>query len=159
MTEKSYIQMLEESLYKKRDILRNLQVLCHEQGEILLDEKAEADAFEKNVEQKAALIERLEKLDQGFEQVFSRVEEELQSNKELYKENILHMQECIREITERSANLQMLERQNKELAQKKFASVRSQARELRQNGKAVSSYYQSMMKAKHDDPIFMDSKK
>ena len=98
MTEKSYIQMLEESLYKKRDILRNLQVLCHEQEEILLDEKAEADAFEKNVEQKAALIERLEKLDQGFEQVFSRVEEELQSNKELYKENILHMQECIREM-------------------------------------------------------------
>ena len=33
MTEKSYIQMLEESLYKKRDILRNLQVLCHKQEE------------------------------------------------------------------------------------------------------------------------------
>ena len=159
MTEKSYIQMLEESLYKKRDILRSLQVLCHKQEEILLDEKAEADAFEKNVEQKAALIERLEKLDQGFEQVFSRVEEELQSNKELYKENILHMQECIREITERSANLQILERQNMELAKKKFVSVRTQAKELRQNSKVVSSYYQSMMKAKHDDPIFMDSKK
>lgn len=159
MTEKSYIQMLEDGLDKKSDILRQLQVLCHQQEEILQDEKSEAEAFEQNVEQKAVLIERLEKLDQGFEQVFARVEEELQINKEQYKENILHMQACIREITERSTNLQMLERQNKDLAQKKFASIRTQARELRQSGKVVSSYYQGMMKAGTTEPQFMDSKK
>ena len=159
MTEKSYIQMLEESLDKKCDILRQLQLLCYEQADILQDDKAEADAFEDNVKEKAILIQRLEKLDQGFEQMFARVERELESNKEKYKESILHMQESIREITERSANLQMLERQNKELAQKKFASVRTQARELRQNGKVVSSYYQNMMKAGATDPRFLDSKK
>lgn len=159
MTEKSYIQMLEESLDKKCDILRQLQLLCYEQADILQDDKAEADAFEDNVKEKAILIQRLEKLDQGFEQMFARVERELESNKEKYKESILHMQESIREITERSANLQMLERQNKELAQKKFTSVRTQARELRQNGKVVSSYYQNMMKAGATDPRFLDSKK
>lgn len=159
MTEKSYIQMLEESLDKKCDILRQLQLLCYEQADILQDDKAEADAFQENVKEKAVLIQRLEKLDQGFEQMFARVERELESNKEEYKDSILHMQESIREITERSANLQMLERQNKELAQKKFASVRTQARELRQNGKVVSSYYQNMMKAGTVEPQFMDSKK
>lgn len=159
MTEKSYIQMLEESLDKKCDILRQLQLLCYEQADILQDDKAEADAFEQNVEEKAVLIKRLEQLDQGFEQVFARVEKELQSNKEQYKDNIHHMQELIREITERSANLQMLERQNKHLAQKKFASVRTQAKELRQNSRVVSSYYQNMMKAGIMEPQFMDSKK
>lgn len=159
MAEKSYIQMLEESLDKKCDILRQLQLLCYEQADILQDNDAEADAFEENVKQKTVLIERLEKLDQGFEQIFTRVESELESNKEHYKESIHHMQERIREITERSANLQMLERQNKDLAQKKFASVRTQARELRQNSKVVSSYYQGMMKPGAGEPQFMDSKK
>lgn len=159
MTQKSYIQMLEESLDKKCDILRQLQLLCHQQEEILRDEKARADAFEQNVEKKAVLIEHLEKLDQGFEQVFARVEEELQVKKEQYKDEILHMQDQIREITERSAKIQILEKKNKELAQKKFASVRSQARELRQSGKAVSSYYQGMMKPGATEPQFMDSKK
>ena len=70
MTEKSYIQMLEESLNKKCDILRQLQLLCYEQADILQDNDAEVDAFEENVKQKAVLIERLEKLDQGFEQIF-----------------------------------------------------------------------------------------
>ena len=159
MTEKSYIQMLEESLDKKCDILRQLQLLCYEQAYILQDNDAEVDAFEQNVKEKAILIQRLEKLDQGFEQMFARVEKELESNKKEYKESIHHMQERIREITERSANLQMLERQNKDLAKKRFASVRTQARELRQNSKVVSSYYQNMMKAGTVEPQFMDSKK
>lgn len=144
---------------KKCDILRQLQILCYEQADILQNNDAEADAFEENVKQKAVFIERLEKLDQGFEQIFARVQEELESNKEQYKESIYHMQERIREITERSANLQMLERQNSEFAKKKFASVRIQAKELRQNSKVVSSYYQNMMKAGTIEPQFMDSKK
>lgn len=159
MTEKSYIQMIQESLEKKCDILRQLQLLCYEQEEILQDEKGEAGAFEQTVEQKGKLIEQLEKLDQGFEQVFARVETELVSNKDQYRDNIRQMQKCIREITERSASIQVQERQNKELAQKKFASIRTQARELRQNGKVVSSYYQGMMKAGTTEPQFMDSKK
>lgn len=159
MTEKSYIQMLEESLGKKCDILRQLQVLCYQQADILQDDKSPAEAFEQNVEEKAVLIRRLEQLDQGFEQIFARVQEDLESNKEQYKDSICHMQERIREITERSANLQMLERQNRDLAKKRFASVRTQARELRQNGKVVGSYYQNMMKAGTVEPHFMDSKK
>ena len=159
MAEKSYIQMIQESLEKKCDILRQLQLLCYEQEEILQDEKGEADAFEQTVEQKGKLIEQLKKLDQGFEQVFARVETELVSSKDQYRDNIRQMQKCIREITERSASIQVQERQNKELAQKKFASIRTQAREIRQNGKVVSSYYQNMMKAGTVEPQFMDSKK
>ena len=105
------------------------------------------------------LIQQLQTLDAGFEQVFSKVEAELQNHKEAYRDNILHMQEKIREITERSASLQVMEKQNKDLATKKFANIRSQARGLRQSGKAVSSYYQNMMKTGAMEPQFMDSKK
>lgn len=159
MAEKSYVQMLQDSLDKKCDILRQLQLLSQQQGEILQDEEAEPDAFEKNVQDKEVLIQQLQTLDAGFEQVFSKVEAELQNHKEAYRGNILHMQEKIREITERSASLQVMEKQNKDLATKKFANIRSQARGLRQSGKAVSSYYQNMMKTGAMEPQFMDSKK
>lgn len=159
MTEKSYVQMLEDSLEKKCDILRQLQFLTQKQTEILQDKEASPEEFEENVNEKEVMIQRLQRLDAGFEQVFSKVEAELQNHREQYKDSILHMQEKIREITERSAGLQVMEKQNKELATRKFANIRSQARDLRQSGKAVSSYYQNMMKTGAVEPQFMDSKK
>lgn len=159
MAEKSYVQMLEDSLGKKCDILRQLQYLTQQQAEILQDEESAPEAFEKNVEEKDVLIQHLETLDVGFEQVFSKVEQELQVNREQYRDSILHMQEKIQEITERSSRLQVMEKQNRDLALKRFSGIRSQARDLRQSGKAVSSYYQNMMKTGAVEPQFMDSKK
>lgn len=159
MAEKSYVQMLEDSLEKKCDILRQLQHLTQKQAEILQDEESVPEAFEKNVEEKEKLIQHLETLDAGFEQVFSKVEQELQNHREQYRDSILHMQEKIREITERSSRLQVMEKQNRDMASKRFSGIRSQVRDLRQSGKAVSSYYQNMMKTGAVEPQFMDSKK
>lgn len=159
MTETSYVQMLEDSLEKKCDILRQLQLLTQKQTEILQDKESSPEDFEKNVDEKEVMIQRLQTLDAGFEQVFAKVEAELQNNRQQYKDSILHMQDKIREITERSASLQVMEKQNKDLATRKFANIRSQARDLRQSGKAVSSYYQNMMKTGAVEPQFMDSKK
>ena len=159
MTETSYVQMLEDSLEKKCDILRQLQLLTQKQTEILQDKESSPEDFEKNVDEKEVMIQSLQTLDAGFEQVFAKVEAELQNNRQQYKDSILHMQDKIREITERSASLQVMEKQNKDLATRKFANIRSQARDLRQSGKAVSSYYQNMMKTGAVEPQFMDSKK
>ena len=52
MDEKNYIQILEDSLEAKIDLLRRLQVLCGEQAEILKDPNATPEAFEKNIEEK-----------------------------------------------------------------------------------------------------------
>lgn len=159
MSEKNYIQILEDSLEKKIDVLRQLQVLCQEQADILQDDASTPEAFEENIDQKGKLIEHLERLDQGFEQLFAKVEQTLEADRDQYADAIRHMQEMIREITQRSTNIQVMERQNSELARKKFAQVRSQAKELRQSRKAVSSYYQNMMQAGTVEPQFMDSKK
>ncbi len=159
MAEKQYIQILEESLDKKIEILSQLQVLCEEQAEILQDSTSTPEAFEENVDKKEILINRLETLDKGFDAVFAKIEEELSNNRQQYKEQILRMQEQIRRITDASVALQASEKHNQDLARKKFAEVKSQARELRKSGQAVSSYYQNMMKVNSVDPQFMDSKK
>ncbi len=159
MTEKNYIAMLEDSLEKKVDILRQLQVLCQEQTEMLGNRNMTSEMFDENVEKKGVLIDRLEQLDQGFEQLFERVEKEITIHKEEHRDAILRMQALIRDITDRSNHIQVMEARNKDLVRKRFGEIRSQAREIRRSGKAISSYYKSMMGDKIMDPQFMDSKK
>ena len=112
MSEKNYIQILEDSLEKKIDVLRQLQVLCQEQADILQDDASTPEAFEENIDRKGQLIEHLERLDQGFEQLFAKVEQTLDADRAQYADAIRHMQEMIREITQRSTNIQVMERQN-----------------------------------------------
>ena len=50
MLNKSYLAIMEDSLVKKADILRQLQLLCMEQSDILDDENMMPDEFEANVE-------------------------------------------------------------------------------------------------------------
>ena len=75
MPNESYVAVLEDSLKKKVDILRQLQLLCQEQSDILDDDNMAAESFEENVEKKGALISKLEGLDQGFEQLYARVKD------------------------------------------------------------------------------------
>jgi flagellar biosynthesis/type III secretory pathway chaperone len=157
--EEQYLQMLEDSLDKKIDILRQLQVLCDAQTEILEDPGATPDELEDNVDKKAALIRKLEGLDKGFDSLFDRVKQEVTQHKEDYRDAILRMQEKITDITGRSSHLQVTEQHNQELARKKFSYVRSQAKELRQSEKVVTSYYKNMMKVNTTDPQFLDRKK
>ncbi len=155
----NYIQMLEESLVKKKSILTELQALCIQQEEVLLDSASSPDDFIAIVDKKAKLIDAIATLDAGFEQVFAKVETELNANRAQYADAIRRMQELIRDITDRSTSLQVKEKRNQELAREKFTDVRSRAKRLRKGSKVVSSYYQSMMRAGNIEPQFLDSKK
>ena len=156
--EKNYIAMLEESLEKKITILNELQVLCREQADILSDEKSEAEAFEKNIEAKEELINKLDVYDKAFDSLFSKVEKELTENKESYADEIHHMQDMIREITDKNLNLQFLEKQNYELAKGKFSTIRSKIKKVRRGGKAVTTYYNNMNHLGTDTSQFWDKK-
>lgn len=156
--EKNYISMMEESLEKKLTILNELQILCHKQADILSDEKSEAETFEKNIEAKEELIEKLEGFDKAFDSLFSHVEKELTENKEAYADEIHRMQDLIREITDKNLTVQFLEKQNYELAKGKFSTIRSKIRKVRQGGKAVTTYYNNMNHLGSDTSQFWDKK-
>ena len=72
---------------------------------------------------KSKLIDQLNELDSGFEEVFARVKEELELHRSEYKDEIFKMQELIRMITDKSLRIQQQELQNKKLMEQKFASV------------------------------------
>lgn len=157
--EKLYIHILVESLEKKIRILDGIISANQEQREGLEDPNLDPDDFDKTVEKKAEYIDQLDQLDKGFEELFARVREELNTNRSKYKTEIETMQGLIRSITDKSLMIERQEVQNKELMEKKFTAVRSQAREVRKSQKIVNQYYKSMMKSSMLDPQFMDNKK
>ena len=150
--EQTYIAIMIQSLEKKEQVLDKIIELDTVQKNQLEDPNLTPDDFDDVVEQKSKLIEQLDNLDSGFEKLFERVKEELEGNKETYKEEIRIMQDHIRKITDKSVK-------NKALMTNKFNGIKKQARQVRKGANVARKYYQSMTKTGYVDPQFMDNKK
>ena len=155
----TYVDIMIQSLRKKIKVLEEVKTLNEMQKELLENDKSDADAFDKSVEDKSVKIEQLMQLDDGFDQLFERVKGELDANKEVYADRIQTMQALIRQITDLSMELQAQESRNKDLMTRKFVSIRERAKVVRTNTKAASQYYQNMMQLGVVEPQFMDNKK
>lgn len=159
MSNIKYIPIMIQSLKKKIQILDTIMGLNQRQRDELENPALDPNDFDKTVEEKAAQIDAIDALDVGFQELFDKVKEELSENRELYREEIAQMQGCIRDLTEKSASIQVQEERNKALMEKKFAAVKRQVKEVRQSQKMVNQYYRSMMKTNFIDPQFTDKKK
>lgn len=159
MEKSKYIPIMLQSLKKKDQILTAIIQINQQQKEELENPSLDPDDFDKTFQKKAELIDSLEELDNGFQQLFERVRDELNENKDAYREEIAEMQEYIRRLTEKSADIQTQEARNKELMQQKFAAVKKQVKEVRKSQQVVNQYYKSMMKANYMEAQFTDSKK
>lgn len=155
----NYIEVLIQSLKKKNQVLDSIIHANHSQKEALEDPNLDPDDFDVIVEEKSVLMDQLNQLDDGFEQIYARVREELQGHRENYKDEIHQMQELIRQLTDKSTAIQAQELRNKDLMSQKFASIKKQVREIRSSQKVVNQYYKNMMKTNYIDPQFTDSKK
>ncbi len=159
--EKQYLSIMEQSLEKKVGILDRIIAKNEEQKIILNDPNMKWEDFDDNANRKMELIEEIDKLDEGFEDLFERVKEELQApgGKEKYAQEIVRMQELIRQITEKSASVQAQEARNKTLVEQYFQQSRERIRKGRTSSKAAMDYYKSMSQASFTQPHFLDNKK
>ena len=155
----TYVDIMIQSLEKKLTILESIRSVNIVQKELLESDKSDVDEFDKTVEDKSAYIQQLELLDSGFDKLFERVKQELNNNKEAYKDQIRTMQALIRQITDCNMEIQAQEARNKDLMTRKFVSVRERAKTIRTNGKAASRYYKNMMQLNYVAPQFLDNKK
>ncbi len=130
-----------------------------EQKEILSAEEMDTDRFEANLNLKGDLIDELNLLDDGFQEVYERIKEELGTNRENYKEEIKRMQELISAITERSVTVRAEEERNREAARKQFDNMRGSIQAAQRSRQAANTYYSSMSKINMIDAQFMDKRK
>ena len=152
------LDMLEESLVKKLEIMNTIREENARQKEILSSTEVDFEAFDKTLDEKGDLIDRLLALDDGFQTLFDRVKDEVGNNKELFADQIKRMQKLIHEITDASASIEAEEHRNKALAEKYFSSEREKMSAGKKSAAAAFNYYQTMSKSKDIPPQFLDQK-
>ncbi len=154
----NYLQVLEQSLHKKADILSRIQEINLKQ-ERILKEEGTAEDFDTTIDEKEKLIEELSKLDEGFETLYQHIEGQLSAGREQYKSQIVKLQQLIVKVTEKSMAIQAQEKRNYKFAQNYFAVSRKNLQKSRTTSKAAMDYYKSMSNSQIVQPQFMDKKK
>ena len=153
------LDMLEESLVKKIEIMKKIEDENARQKDILSNnDDVDLEAFDKTLDMKGEYVDELEKLDDGFQSLFDRVKQEVGDNKKTYADQIKRMQELIHEIMDRSASIEAAEHRNKKLAENYFSSEREKMATGKRSSAAAFNYYTTMNNFKDIPPQFLDTK-
>ena len=155
----NYLQILEESLHKKMDVLDKIEGVNKRQEQVLKAELVLDDEFEQCINDKGVLIDELKKLDEGFESLYEHIKVQLSTGKEKYKVQILTLQKLITEVTEKGVSIQTQEARNKILVEQFFAKRKQELQQGRRSSKVALDYYRSMNQSQVVMPQFMDKKK
>jgi len=154
----SQLNILSESLDQKIKVLEEIQQYNLKQEQAFKNGEADIAGFDEAVEEKDRLIERLMRLDEGFETMYSKLAEELKENRAQHVARIKVLQEKIAKVTEMGVTIQAQEARNKKLVEDYFTKARAGVRQNRQSSKVAYDYYKSMSGANVRQSSFMDSK-
>ena len=157
---KSYIDMLINSLQKKYNVLVTLDKNERKQENALAGQEITPDELEVLFDEKNNCISKLEELDLGFEKLYEKTREEIIGNKDMHKEEIMHMQDLIRKISDLTVSLQARQTRNRERYMAFFDNKKQEVKKFRRSSKTVSSYYKNMYNSHQEgESYFLDKKK
>lgn len=152
---KNELQILIESLEKKIKILDEILAACKEQEKLSTPDAFDAEKFDGLFDQKEQLLTKMDELDQGFEATFSRIQEELLSDKEAYKVEIAKMQKLIRLTVDRGAEISTTEARTKDALSTIMQKQRQDLAKRAVSARTVMDHYKSVGQVQ---PFFMDQK-
>lgn len=147
MPVEDYIQIMIESLTKKSELLDRLIRNNEEQYECVANKKYEEidwDSFNLIVAQKQASIDRIVKMDEGFQSLYDRVREQLNGNKDKYAGQIKEIQKLIEIVTGQGVKISTGEERNRKIIEKVFGGRKREIKRTRNSLKVASSYAQTM---------------
>lgn len=156
---KEYVIALKESLEKKLKVLEETYRLCKMQADLLSQENFDYDEFDRLLSDKDICIEKLGKLDEGFEIVYERVSAELKTNRNDYSELIEQMQQLITKITDISTSINALEERIRSGVSDALIRERKGMAESKRSVNVAMNYYKNMTGLNIPDSLYMDKKK
>lgn len=154
-----YVDMMVDTLKKKKTILRFLYEKTKEQEELLKEKKLDVDAFERTVEEKGVKIDSLDEIDSGFDRLFTYVKKEITQNRDSYRGQILQMQKLIADVSDLGVSIQALENQNSTRFKAFLTSERKMIREFNVNSRTATNYYQNMTNANRPEQSYFFNEK
>lgn len=140
----SQLSILQESLVAKRQVLLEIQEYNRKQEEVFSAEEVDMSLFDEAIEEKGRLIERLTRLDDGFETMYQKLARELENNRQQYTAQIKALQQQIKEITDLGVSIQAQEARNKALIESYFSRERQNMHRSLQNSTKAYNFYKSM---------------
>ena len=158
----SYVNILIESLREKNDVLDEIAAADALQAELFKAEEPDMEAIRKSQDKIGELAEKLDKLNEGFESVYGRVRGELQNNKELYRDEIITMQELISTITGKSVKIEAEQSRNRANAERFFKERKDSLKGRRNTVQKINIYANQMhnvVPRGQIDATFLDKKK
>ena len=82
-----YLKILDESLDKKLALLKEIEDLSLSQS-VMIEDGAAFEDIDANMDDKAVLIDRINKLDEGFQAMYDNIKENLEAQDEEYEDEI-----------------------------------------------------------------------
>ena len=154
----NYLEIMKDSLVKKIRVLEKIEELDRVQTKLFSEDPFDEEKTRASFEEKGKYIEELDRLDAGFQSLFNKMKEQLEGNKDQYKEEIKEMQSLIKRVTELSVTIESQEKRNKELATNRFNSMRKEISNAKRSTSLAKHYYSTMNNVLNVDPQFLDSK-
>ncbi len=143
--DRAYVDMMVESLQKKKKVLESLYDLTREQESLLKSEEMDVDRFSEITEMKGQGIDELGALDTGFDSMYKKLEQELMKNRGFYESEISRMKELISDITDLSSGIQALEKKNYDQFQIYMKKERTRLRQLNSSQQTAQTYARNMV--------------
>ncbi len=142
-----YIQIMIESLTKKSELLDKIIRKNEAQNECISGKEYDDidwDAFNLLVAEKETAIDRIVKMDEGFQSLYDRVKEQLATDKDKYADKIKEIQRLIEMITGQGVKIQTGEERNRKIIEKVLGDRKKFIRKSRSSLKVANSYAQTM---------------
>lgn len=156
---KTYVTILQESLERKERYLLELLELTKEQETIATQKKFDENAFADVMEKKDILIHNVNEIDKGFTSVYERVRTEVIGNQDVYRAELMTMQNLIRSCVDIGMQIEAVEERNRQVLTKAFSKSFRGVKQAKQSRKAASQYYQNMANGAVTDSMLYDRKK
>lgn len=158
-----YLSIMVDSLDKKKDCLEELMTKTVAQSRCIDGlgyDDVNWSQFEVLIIEKEAIIARVDEIDMGFDQIFSRVKSELDTNKKLYSDYIKALQNGITMLTDLGVNISAAEERNRKEIDRIMTAAKMGIGKARKNIRASSGYITSMYGGMMNvDSTSIDSKK
>lgn len=154
-----YINIMNESLERKLGYLEELLGLTEKQAEIAGKEKFDEDSFDYIMEKKDTLINNINEIDKGFTAVYDRVRSDVLADQDLYKVELLAIQNLIRKCVDKGMQIEVMEERNRATLEQAFSIGFKGVRQAKQSKQAVNKYYKSMANGMINDSMLYDRKK
>lgn len=155
----TYINIMQESLQRKKNYLEEILKLTQEQEKIAHEKKFNEEAFGGAIDKKEVLINNVNEIDKGFTALYDRVRSEVLEHKELYAKELKEMQGLIKDCVDLGMAIEVLEERNRATLEQVFKVGFKGINQVKKSKKIADKYYKSMANGVVNDSILYDRKK